>query len=51
MVVEIRPRLARNIIFTIVVVSSMTVKCRFLQLRLRHFIPVTKIHLWRISVF
>jgi len=51
MVVGIRPRLARNIIFNIVGVSLLTVKCRFLRLRLRHFISVTRIHLWRISVF
>jgi len=51
MAVEIRSSLARNIIFSIVVVSLLTVKCRFSRLRLRHFISVTKIHLWWISVF
>ena len=51
MVVEIRPRLARNIIFMIVVVSLLTVKCRCLWLWLCNFISVTKIHLWWISVF
>jgi len=42
-VVDIRPRLARSIIFTTIVVSFLTVKYRFLRLRLRHFIFVTKI--------
>jgi len=43
MVVEIRTRLATNIIFTTVVMSLLTVKYQFSQLQLHHFISATKI--------
>jgi len=51
MVVDIRLRLARNIIFTTTVGSLLTIKYKFSQLRLCHFISVTKIHFKQISIF
>jgi len=51
MVAESSLRLATNIIFTTVFVSLLSVNYRLLQLRLRHFISLTKVRYWRISVF
>jgi len=43
MVAEIRPRLARNAIFTTIVVSLLTVKYMFSRFQqLHHFISATK---------
>jgi len=43
MVAESSLRLATNIIFTTVFVSLLSVNYRLLQLRLRHFISLTKV--------